>query len=660
MRKPVVFSIQILLCLAGALFGGEPWGVEDLLQVKWVGSGRLSPDGQWLAYQVYGARTGPEQSEYGSQIHLSRVDGSMHRQLTQGSESCFSPAWSPDGQRLAFLSARDSKAVQLWSIPFNGGEARPLTDTETGVIGYEWSPDGSAIAFTSPDPPTEEEKQAIKAKTDVEVVDTGFHQIHLYTLAVGEPGTRPKPQPVTSGDFSIYSFDWAPDGSGFVVTHMPTPRKREWRNTDISTVSAAGGPLKPLVRREGMDMGAKFSPDGATVAFVSDRLDRTWARHWRICLVPTEGGEEKVLPPTFDEMPGEFIDAGVAGWSADGSGVYYVEYHHTDIQLFLMPLDGSRFRRITAMPGSKFDFRIDTRLRMVSFEMDSFTQPPELYVQNLEGDARQVTEVNRELPKRDFAKSEILKWKSFDGLEIEGILHYPLSYEQGRRYPLLVELHGGPTYLFVQEFTAQPWNMAQLFTAQGFALLQVNPRGSAGYGKAFRFANLCDWGGKDVRDVLAGVDHLIDRGLADGARLGVFGWSYGGFLTSMTISRSKRFKAAMVGMGPTNLISGAGTMDIPGFIPSFMASEPWQEPELWMDHSAVFHAGEIDTPTLLIYAEKDARVPVGQGHELYRALHRRGVETQLVIYPRSTHFDWEPKQRLDIARRLLEWFQAHL
>jgi len=244
---------------------------------------------------------------------------------------------------------------------------------------------------------------------------------------------------------------------------------------------------------------------------------------------------------------------------------------------------------------------------------------------------------------------------------IEGLLAYPAQYESGKRYPLVLMLHGGPAGVFKEGFSASPdvYPVAA-FAARGYAVLRPNPRGSAGYGKAFRVANAKDWGGMDFKDVMSGVDHVIRIGLADPDRLGVMGWSYGGYLTAWTITQTQRFKAASVGAGVVDLTSNSGTTDIPGWSPQNLGAEHWQDPSLYRARSPISHVAAVSTPTMILHGESDIRVPISQGHEFYSALKRRGIPAVMVTYPRMPHGPEEPKQLLDIMTRDLDWFDRYL
>jgi dipeptidyl aminopeptidase/acylaminoacyl peptidase len=255
----------------------------------------------------------------------------------------------------------------------------------------------------------------------------------------------------------------------------------------------------------------------------------------------------------------------------------------------------------------------------------------------------------------------VIKWKSTDGLDVEGLLTYPANYESGKRSPLLLVVHGGPAGVFAQSFIgnrgAYP---VAAFAARGYAVLRVNPRGSSGYGVKFRRGNLKDWGGGDYNDLMSGVDYVIKMGLADPERLGVMGWSYGGFMTSWIITHSKRFKVASVGAGVTNLMSFNGTADIPSFVPDYFGAEFWDDPDTYRAHSAMFNVKGVATPTLIQHGEADDRVPISQGYELYNALKRQNVPVRMIVLPRQPHGPNEPRMILKVMQTNLEWFEKYL
>jgi dipeptidyl aminopeptidase/acylaminoacyl peptidase len=270
----------------------------------------------------------------------------------------------------------------------------------------------------------------------------------------------------------------------------------------------------------------------------------------------------------------------------------------------------------------------------------------------------QVSHVNDEAAKLPMPKTEVVRWKSSDGLDIEGLLTYPVGYKAGTKVPLLLNVHGGPTGVYRQTFIGNPSPFALAALANdGYAILRANPRGSSGYGQKFRFANYNDWGGGDYNDLMAGVDHVIAMGVADPNRLGVMGWSYGGYMTSWIITHTHRFKAAVVGAGVTDLVSFTGTADIPGFLPDYFGGQYWQTFDSWRQHSPLMHVAGVTTPTLIEHGEADERVPISQGYELYNALKAQNVPVRMLVLPRQHHGPREPKMILEAEKSTVEWME---
>ena len=275
--------------------------------------------------------------------------------------------------------------------------------------------------------------------------------------------------------------------------------------------------------------------------------------------------------------------------------------------------------------------------------------------------AERVSDANGELPKLPIGETKHISWKAADGMDIEGLLTYPVTYQPLKKYPMVLVIHGGPAGDFEDPFLGRygTYSIAA-FAAKGYAVLRVNPRGSSGYGRTFRFANMNDWGGKDFQDLMSGVDYVIGMGVADSDRLAVMGWSYGGFMTSWVITHTHRFKAASVGAALPDLWSMSGTTDIPGFLSNYFGGEPWDKFDGYFNHSPMAFVKGVTTPTLILHGEADVRVPTSQGYELYQALKRQGVTTEMVVYPRTPHGPREPKFLLDIMQRRLDWVEKYV
>ena len=556
-----------------------------------------------------------------------------------------------------FTSKRPERK-NLWRIRADGGEAEELSDLKTDVGAFEVSPDGDWIAFTRPDETTAAEERAKKEKTDVNVVDENFKMSRLWVIPFEkDPQGRREPRLLSRGDVHVEPvFDWSPDGRSIVFSHAPTPRADDWVRADLSVVRVGNGDVRSLAHSGAAETQPHYSPDGRTIAFVATADPATWAGESDLYVVPAEGGAPRKLAETFDRRPG------LLGWSADGKRLLFQETRGTLGRLAALPLDGGAPLDLDAGDRHGTFSRLNATRTMLGFVSQNSDHAPEAFVTKTDVfGPSQVSRVNAGLPNFPLGRTELVRWKSTENLEIEGLLTLPAGYEQGKRYPLILNIHGGPAGVFTQSFIASRgiYPLAS-FAGQGYALLRPNPRGSSGYGKSFRHANRKDWGGGDFRDLMAGVDHVISMGVADPERLGVMGWSYGGFMTSWTITQTRRFKAASVGAGVTNLMSFNGTADIPSFIPDYFGAESWDNLELYRAHSAMFQVKGVTTPTLILHGENDVRVPISQGYEFYNALKRQNVPVQMVTYPRQGHGPQEPKFVVDIGQRLLDWLNRYL
>jgi dipeptidyl aminopeptidase/acylaminoacyl peptidase len=375
-------------------------------------------------------------------------------------------------------------------------------------------------------------------------------------------------------------------------------------------------------------------------------------------VLPAKGGVPRPLADTADDF-GRYSE--LIGWNESGKELLYSEIQGLDWKLLAMPLNGSPRLLSNGSSMSLSGAALNQTRTMVGFSLESSQQPAEAHVSALDDwKPIAISRVNRDLPTTTMPKTEAIRWKN-DDFEIEGLLTYPIDYKPAKKYPLLVIAHGGPMGAFTRTCDASPGTYpVAAFAARGYCILRPNVRGSSGYGAKLRYANYNDWGGGDYRDLLAGVDHVIGLGVADGERMGIMGWSYGGFMTSWTVTQTNRFRAASVGAGVTNLVSFTGTADIPSFLPDYFGGQFWDKPQHYEKHSAIFHVRGVKTPTLIQHGEKDERVPLSQGQEFYNALKQQGCITKMVIYPRTPHGIEEPALLLDCMQRNLDWFEQYV
>jgi dipeptidyl aminopeptidase/acylaminoacyl peptidase len=644
------------------------WTPSLMMKVKRIGSVQVSPDGKQVVFTVRQAVMEGTRSEYLTHLHLTDADGGHASQLTQGDKSCDDPQWSPDGQWIAFVSSRSGKK-NLWAIRPTGGEAQQLSDLKTGVISYKWAPDGKSLAFTALDAPTAEEATAAREKTDPRVVDENVKMIRIHVIPFADPPTvQTKPRLLTKGNFSVGGsegnkvgrapFDWAPDGKTLVFSHTRSPGPDDWGTADLSLVDVASGKIRPLVHTAAAETAPLYSPDGQSIAYVASDDPPKWADGGAVHVIPAAGGASRALAETSDGF-GRYSE--LVGWSHDGRKLYFTEAHATSLRLMALPLD-SPPEEISHDEGMSGGVSLNASRAHFGFNWETLTKAPEAFISPIESfKPVQVSHVQRDLPDGPLGRTEVIHWKAKDGLEIEGLLTYPVGYEKGKHYPLLLIVHGGPMGAYMQSYDGAPGLYpVAAFASKGYAILRPNPRGSTGYGKKFRYANYGDWGGGDFQDLMAGVDAVIDQGVADADRLGVMGWSYGGYMTSWTITQTKRFRAASAGGAVTDLAAFNGTADIPGFLPDYFGGEFWDKADVYQSHSPIAHIKGVTTPTLIQHGELDARVPLSQGEELYNALKRQGCTTKMIIYPRQPHGIEEPRLLVDCMNRNLEWFDRYV
>ncbi len=646
----------------------QGWTPDASMRVRGVSQVRVSPDGQRVAYTVREAVMTDDMSEYVTQVHLAQADGGDTYPITFDAASSNDPQWSPDGKWLAFLSKRgekDKAKTNLYILRVSGGEAERITDVKGDIAAFAWSPNGSHIVFAMPDTPDEAEEKRGKGKDDWRWVDEDVKNTRLHVTDVYKDGKgKREPRALTPPDVNVWvpgGFDWSPDGHSVAFTHTKSPSWDDWVTSDISVVRVEDGIVSPLVAGSAASSQPKYAPEGDFIAFTLSDDPVGWPGANRIHVVAAGGGSPRPLGETFDG------NATLIGWGGDGKTLYCVEPRGTRTGLYALDPRLEAVTQVNTGGGGLIaDISLNAAGTHFGFARQTSIRPVEAFVSPANDFApTQVSRVNDKLPALPLGATEIIRWQSKDGLEIEGLLTYPVGYEaaqnNGRRIPLLLIVHGGPSGVFLENFIGSPsLYPVATFAAMGYATLRANPRGSSGYGKTFRYANKNDWGGGDYNDLMAGVDHVIGMGVADADRLGVMGWSYGGFMTSWIITHTPRFKAASVGAAVTNLISFTGTADIPGFLPDYFGGQFWDVEATYRAHSPMFHVRGVTTPSLIQHGDADIRVPISQGYEFYNALKAQGVPVRMLVLPRQPHSPNEPKMQLKTMQTNVEWFGQHI
>ena len=651
----VVVALILAVVAASAINAQTNWEPELQLKLKVPGTPRVSPDGKKVVYTVSEAVMTADKSEYVTQIWIGDVAAKQNTQLTFGEKSSSNPRWSPDGNWIAFLSNRKDNKNQLYLLSTNGGEAEPLTETKSSVSDFDWAPDGRSIAFTMSDPKTEEEEKNDKGRNDFRWVDENLKMARLYVLNIqkDQNGKR-EPRKLTEGNYSVDSFDWAPDSSRIAFTHTKTASANDWTTSDVSIVEIATNKITVLANTSAAEIGPTYSPDGNSIALLA--LEPRWTQSGVIQVIPASGGQPKNLAATYDAQPD------IVGWTADSKRIYFIEAVGMVTQAYTVDVAANRIQEVNRSQNVLIGVSLNRTATTFGYIRQTPEAPGEVYVAPADTMAgTRITQVNADVKLPAIGRTEVIQWKSTDGKTIEGLLTYPVGFQVGHRVPLLLNVHGGPTGVFQQTFIGgRGVYPLATFAARGFAILRVNPRGSSGYGAEFRRANTKDWGGGDYQDLMTGVDRVIEMGVADPDRLGVMGWSYGGFMTSWIVTQTKRFKAASAGAPVTNLMSFNGTADIPAFVPDYMGGQSWEAMDVYQKHSPMFNVKGITTPTMIQQGDADVRVPISQGYEFYNALKAQGVPTRMLVLPRQPHGPVEPKMQLAAMKSNLEWFDKYL
>jgi dipeptidyl aminopeptidase/acylaminoacyl peptidase len=650
-------TLLTLLVLFTATATAQTWDPELHLKFKAVGTPRVSPDGKRVLYTINEAVMAADKSEFVTQIWLANVATKQNTQLTFGEKSSTNPKWSPDGNWIAFTSNRKDNKNQLYLLSMNGGEAEPLTDGKSAVGNFEWSPDGRSIAFTMTDAKTEDEEKNDKGKNDFRWVDENVKLSRLYVLSIQKDANgKREPRKLTTANYHVEGFDWSGDGSRIAFGHVKSPIANDWPTSDISIVEVATGKTSVLANSPAAETAPLYSPDGNSIAVLASDNPPRWAQAGIIQIFSTNGGQPKNLVGSFDAQP--FI----AGWSSDNKRIYFSEPKGTGTQVYVLDVAANRIEEIKTTSAVIGGLSLNRSGTTFGFIRQTSDTPADVFVASVaDFNPVQITNVHAGIKTPPMGRTEVITWKSKDGKQIEGLLTYPVGYQAGQRVPLILNIHGGPAGVFLQTFLGgRGVYPLATFSSRGYAILRPNPRGSSGYGTEFRRANMRDWGFGDYQDLMTGVDRVLEMGVADPERLGVMGWSYGGFMTSWIVTQTSRFKAASAGAPVTNLMSFNGTADIPAFIPDYFGGQFWEISELYQKHSPMFNVKNVMTPTMIQHGEADIRVPISQGYEFYNALKVKGVPTRMLVLPRQPHGPNEPKMQLAAMKANLEWFEKYI
>ncbi len=653
---PNRLTIAALALAAAPALAAAQRGItlEQAAGMRQVSNARISPNGAWVAYTV--TTMDLKESSSNADIWIVPAQGGTPTRLTNHKAMDDQPRWAPDSRSIAFLSAREG-APQVYRLSLVGGEPEKVTESKTGVGSFEWSPDGSRIAYVAQRDLTADEEQKKKEKDDAIVIGRDWYParlnvIDLATKKVTEVGRAE----------AIAGLDWSPNGKEIAYTVSPSPKPDDFRATDVMIADVAGGNARKLVENPGADADPSWSPDGQWIAFHTRPAGKAANVQFRLAVVAAGGGTPRMVAPDFLYAPGDAV------WSNDGKSLYFWSSTRTKDELYRVGVEpGAKAEKISDVHGSTGLFgpgapSLSSDQKSIAFIRTTIDAPPDIYVASLDGAWKQtsLTTINPELTSVAMGKSEVVRWKSKDGMEIEGIVVYPVGYQEGKRYPTVAIIHGGPSGVWNEAFPASWYNPAQIYASNGWISFLPNVRGSSAYGEKFLASNFRDWGGGDFQDIQTGLDYLIKRGIADSTKMAQSGWSYGGYMTAWTLTQTNRFKAVMVGAGLTDMYSMYSTNDLQMVIEDYFGAQPWDDEQAYRRASAMMFIKKAKTPTLILHGQADTRVPIGQAQELYMGLKKNNVPVELVFFPREPHGLQEPRHMMDKMKREYAFFSKYV
>ena len=648
-------SLLILVALTAlaqwpALIAQEkrPLSFVDVLEMPIVGDPQISPDGRQVLFVLNKADWKANRSI--AHIYRINVDGTNQVQLTFGERGESNPRWSPDGKSIAFTARRDADANnQIYVLDSEGGEARRVTNHNAAPGELTWAPDGKSIWFAATDAKTADEREKDRVQDDVYAFEeTNYKQRHVWTTDLSG-----KLKKITDGSYSVSSYDLSNDARKLITIRSTSPLLEHQRFGEVWISDADGGNAKQLTKNEIGETNASLSPDNSTVVFAASANDKFEIYYNdKVFVVPAAGGTPKML------LANEPFEVQNVRW-ADDKSLFLLANMGVHNEILRVDIATQTITQLTNGEHNISNWRYSDAARLHAFTRNTPARAGEVHVVPAEGGVapKRVTSVFDYADKQfRITRQERITWKGADGQQVEGLLYYPLTYQKGQRYPLIVYTHGGPAESDRFGFSSD----VQVYAAKGYAVLRPNYRGSTGYGDAFVRDVVNGYFNQMHLDVMTGVDAVIAMGVADPNKLVKMGWSAGGHMTNKIITFTDRFKAASSGAGAANWISMYAQSDHREFRTPWFGGTPWQKDapiEMYWNNSPLKDVARVKTPTIFLVGELDPRVPMPQSVEMYRALKYNGVPTKLYVAPREGHGWGELRHRLFKFQVEMEWFE---
>ena len=654
-----LLTIGVIVCLSPSLRAAEPGKraitPEDVVNIRDVYEPQISPNGNLVAFVIAEpVDTSKPDEARNSNIWIVSADGSSSpRKYAFGPKQEIMPRWSPDGKSLAFLSNRgkDDKN-QVYVMSAFGGEAEALTNMKEGVNLFKWDRDSHNITFISQDSLTTEEENRIKAKDDERVLDENIKHVRLYRVNLATRAVTL----LTPENESVNDFDYSPDGSKIACEIAATPKLDDVYYRSKLMVMNRDGTGRKVVSEESCGR-IRWSPDGNQILhFIYPGKSEMYIPE----LVSPSGTQTTTFGKDYPGFIWEME------WIPNRQEILVSSQEGMQGIIGKLEVKSRKVERVRTVdrPLSWWGYpnwSINATGEWIAFVDASTSSPLDIWIMKVDGsDAKRLTDLNSQVSSLAFGAQEKVQWKSEDGEQIEGVLVKPVGYETGKKYPLVVQIHGGPAWAWWSGWLCSAFDWAQLLASNGFAVLLPNPRGGISRGLKFAELNLSDWGGGDFKDIMAGVDYVIQKGIADSTQLAIGGVSCGGYMTAWSVTQTNRFKAAVMYAGLSDLTSFYGTTDIPTFLRLYFENYPHGRENVYDQHSPMAFIKNVRTPTLILHGKADLRVPITQAYQFYQGLRDMGIETRFVTYPREPHGVFENAHQIDVLERVLDWYKTHV
>jgi dipeptidyl aminopeptidase/acylaminoacyl peptidase len=647
-----LISIMLAAFLfAGTVLAQTPISPEDVLSIREPRELQLSPDGKQVAFRVREpADPKLPRAPRAENIWIVATDGKEPAHpLIPNLKKANTPRWSPDGRSLAFLSDYETSTMQIYLLRIDSGKAERLTSVPGRVEDFAWSPDGTMIAFVARDQPTAQELAKQSAGDDAIEVDHNFKYSKLWVVKLSDR----KAVQITKQDFEINEFAWSPRGDEIALVVAQTLKPEDSLLLSLVVVNRATGDVVRTLSRNASSISGllRWSPDGALITFLEGPPTKEFSS-W-LAVVSANGGSVR---PLTKDYSGTVL---AAEWTPDSKRLLGQSIEGTGQTLLSIDVANGVERKLADVIQTIWEYSFSTNGESIAYTAQTTESPSDIWVWTKDAPPRKITDFNPQTRSWPLGRVREVEWKNTkDGLVRRGVIITPPGYKAGTLYPTVVNAHPGDTAWWIG-LHAKWWAWGQLLASRGYVVFLPNTRGVNGEGPRMH-ATIANWGGMAFQDLMDGVDYLVAQKIADPNRLGIGGWSNGGFMTEYAITRTTRFKAAIAQAGHSDFFSLYGTSDIRAGMRVFTPESPYYNRKKYDEASPITFVRNCRTPTLLIHGINDSGVPVGQAYEFYTGLKDAGVETELVIYPREGHSLQEYAHQLDVQRRVIAWFDKHL